>query len=134
MPNFSNRSKTKLKEADLRLQKILEKAIEIVDFTVLTGHRGKEEQNKAYEGGFSKLRYPKSKHNSNPSLAVDITPFPIDFKNTRAFYYLAGVVKAIAYNMNIQVTWGGDWDGDDDFRDNKFNDLVHYELDNDTDN
>jgi len=134
MPSFSNRSRIKLNEADPRLQKIMNEAIKIYDFTVLTAHRGKEEQNTAYENGYSKLRYPKSKHNKKPSLAVDIAPFPINYKNIKSFYFLAGIIKAIAYQMNISITWGGDWDDDNDFTDNKFNDLVHFELDDDTNN
>jgi peptidoglycan LD-endopeptidase CwlK len=30
--------------------------------------------------------------------------------------------------MGIEIRWGGDWDGDGDLSDHKFNDLPHFEL------
>jgi peptidoglycan L-alanyl-D-glutamate endopeptidase CwlK len=44
------------------------------------------------------------------------------------FYYLAGMVKERARNLNISIRWGGDWDGDYRFFDQTFYDLVHFEL------
>jgi len=128
MYSFSKSSEKRLKELQIDLQSILTEAIEIVDFAVLTGYRDEETQNKAYQNGFSKLKFPQSKHNSEPSKAVDIAPSPVDYKDTKRFYYLAGIIKAIAHKRNIPIRWGGDWDNDNDFTDNKFNDLVHFEL------
>jgi len=31
--------------------------------------------------------------------------------------------------MGIRLRWGGDWDGDTELDDNKFDDLPHFELD-----
>jgi hypothetical protein len=28
----------------------------------------------------------------------------------------------------VRVRWGGDWDGDFETKDNKFDDLVHFEI------
>ena len=30
--------------------------------------------------------------------------------------------------MTYAVRWGGDWDGDGDWRDERFLDMPHYEL------
>lgn len=129
MPTFSRRSKKILnEELDTRLQLILNEAIKIYDFTILEGRRDMLTQNKLYQEGKSKLRYPESKHNSDPSKAVDIAPYPIRWDDLPRFYYLAGIIKAIAHTRGIAIRWGGDWDSDGDFRDNRFNDLVHFEL------
>ena len=42
--------------------------------------------------------------------------------------YFAGVVKGIASQMGIGIRWGGDWDMDTEVKDNRFDDLVHFEL------
>ena len=49
-------------------------------------------------------------------------------KDVGRFYYFSGIVKAIAVSMNIEIRWGGDWDNDNDFNDQTFDDLCHYEL------
>jgi len=30
--------------------------------------------------------------------------------------------------MGLKIRWGGDWDMDTQTKDNKFDDLVHFEL------
>lgn len=128
MPKFSKKSLEKLSQCDERLQLVLNEAIKYYDFTILEGHRGKELQNMYYEQGKSKLKYPKSKHNSFPSIAVDIAPYPIDWNDRERFYFMAGVVKGIANSMGIKLRWGGDWDQDHDFKDQTFFDLPHFEI------
>ena len=126
---FSARSQDALDECDVRLQRVLAKAIEVLDFTVLEGHRGEARQNQMVANGKSKLRWPNSKHNQSPSLAVDIAPYPIDWANQHSqFQYLAGVVMGIAHEMGIDLRWGGDWDRDGQLSDNTFNDLPHFEV------
>ena len=49
-------------------------------------------------------------------------------KNQARFYFLAGMIKERADQLNIRIKWGGDWDSDLDFFDQTFDDLVHYEL------
>lgn len=92
------------------------------------------EQNAAFRSGKSKLEYPKSKHNKAPSMAVDVAPYPIDWYDEKRFHYFAGhvmgVAKILHYEgfMTHRVRWGGDWDNDTQVKDNKFDDLVHFEL------
>ncbi len=61
-------------------------------------------------------------------MAVDIAPYPIDWKDHKRFYYLAGIVKGVASQMGIKVRWGGDWDSDNDLNDQSFMDLGHFEI------
>lgn len=78
--------------------------------------------------GFSKVRFPNSRHNVNPSLAVDVAPWPIDWMDTERFIYFGGYVKGIAAQLGIPIRWGGDWDGDFELKDNLFNDYGHFEI------
>ena len=128
MYHFSQGSKDRLNTLHPDLQFLLHKAIMIMDFSVTWGVRNETEQNTIFEKGASKLQYPDSKHNKEPSQAVDIDPYPIDYKDVRRYYILAGIMKALAKEHNIKIRWGGDWDSDNDLTDQTFNDLAHFEL------
>lgn len=128
MPKFSKRSQTKLDTCHPDLKTLFTKVVETFDCTVLCGYRGEEEQNDAYDSGRSKVRYPDGKHNHNPSNAVDVAPYPIDWNDKDRFYFFAGFVKGLATSMGIKIRWGGDWDGDNDLKDQTFFDLPHFEL------
>ncbi len=128
MPRFSQRSLDRLETCDERLQRIFTEVIRITDCTVLDGHRGRERQNELYASGASQLRYPRSKHNGLPSLAVDVAPYPLDWDDLPRFYRFAGVVFGVAGMLDIPLRWGGDWDRDWDLKDNRFNDLPHFEI------
>lgn len=132
MPRFSRSSKKKLATCDQRLQNIFNEVVKKWDCTIVCGTRGKDEQDKAYNEGRSMLKFPKSKHNSNPSIAVDVTPYyagvGIDWSDTIGFAYFAGYVKRIAEEMGVNLRWGGDWDGDKRNKDQTFNDLPHFEI------
>lgn len=128
MPNYSRKSSEKLGTCDDRLQLIFNEVIKQFDCSILQGHRGEEEQNEKYRNGLSKVQYPNSKHNSLPSLAVDVAPYPIDWNDRERFCYFAGYVKGIASSLGIKLRWGGDWDRDTQVKDNNFDDLPHFEL------
>ncbi|GIW77867.1 MAG: peptidase [Phycisphaerae bacterium] len=128
MPSFSRISLERLETVDPRLREVLEEAIKHFDFTVLCGHRGKEEQNRLYSSGRTKVMWPDSKHNTYPSLAVDVAPYPIDWGDRERFYYLAGLIMGIAASKGLRLRWGGDWDMDGKFDDNRFDDLPHFEI------
>lgn len=95
----------------------LEKRMRIV---VIQGHRGKDLQDKYFEEGTSKLKFPKSKHNALPSEAIDVCPRPIDWSHIEGFKQMGAFAKEIAAELGISIRWGGDWD--------KFKDYVHIEL------
>lgn len=128
MSKFSASSSARLSECDPRLQTVFNKVLESYDCTIVVGYRGEKEQNDAFEHGLSKLRFPDSKHNKSPSLAVDAAPFPVKWDHKNSFYHFAGYVLGVAEGLGIKLRWGGDWDGDRDLADQSFYDLVHFEL------
>ena len=128
MANFGKTSKKRLKTCDEKLQSLFNEVVKVFDCSILVGHRGEEDQNKAYKEGNSQVKWPKGKHNKKPSSAVDVAPYPIDWEDRERFSYFAGFVKGVAWRLNIPIRWGGDWDGDTELSDNNFDDLVHFEL------
>ncbi len=128
MPSFSRRSLAKLNTAHPELQRLFLAVIIEHDCTILCGHRNKEDQDGAFADGMSLLQFPHSKHNSLPSMAVDAAPYPIDWKDTKRFIAFGFAVNAIAKKLGISIRWGGDWDGDGDLKDQRFMDLVHFEI------
>ncbi len=128
MPKFSKKSLSKLETCDKRLQDLFLRVVKKFDCTILEGHRSKDRQNKLFDEGKSKLKYPKGKHNSLPSKAVDVAPYPIDWNDRERFTYFAGYVLGIAYQMGLKIRWGGDWDMDTQVKDNNFDDLPHFEI------
>lgn len=128
MPTFSQLSRQRLASCDPRLQSVFNEVIKHFDCFVLVGHREKAEQDQAVAEGRSKLPWPKSKHNSLPSLAVDVAPYPLDWEDRERLCYFAGWVMAIAATKGVALRWGGDWNRDTQVRDNSFDDLVHFEI------
>ncbi len=132
MPKFSRRSKEILFTCHDDLQTIMNDVVLITDIKIISGKREEDEQNWLFENGFSKKMFPNSKHNSevNDALseAVDIAPYPVDWKDEEKFYYIAGHVKGVAGMLGIRLRWGGDWDMDDDLHDQSFMDLGHFEI------
>ena len=112
MPRFGKRSKKRLATCDDRLQDLFKIVIKYFDCTVIQGLRGEAEQNQAYDAGRSKLRYPDGKHNADPSKAVDVAPYPIDWSDRDRFHYFGGFVLGIASQLGLKIRWGGDWDRD----------------------
>jgi len=128
MPYYSKRSQSRLETAHPLLQDLFNEVIKHADCTILEGHRDKARQNMLYRQCKSKAQYPDSRHNALPSLAVDVAPYPIDWEDLRRFYYFGGIVKGVAFVLDIPLRWGGDWDGDLQVKDQNFNDLPHFEL------
>ena len=129
MPYFSDHSMRIIKECDPRLQSIFLIVIKIMDCRALSGKRGEEEQNELYRQGKTKLKYPESYHNKVPySKAIDIAPYPIDWNDRERFVYFAGIVIGVAEMLGHKVTWGGDWDRDFEVKDNIFDDLAHFQI------
>lgn len=113
MPSFSKLSSDRLMTCDPRIIRVMQEVIKFYDITILCGHRTEEEQEKAFREGASKLHYPHSRHNKYPSLAVDIAPYPIDWKDEARFGKMAGIVLRIAHEMDVPLEWGYDlwgWD------------------------
>ncbi len=128
MPSFSQNSQNELVTVDNRLQEVFSEVIKHFDCTIIQGHRTQVEQDEKFRQGLSKVQFPNSKHNSVPSLAVDVAPYPIDWNDRERFTLFAGIVIGIGLSMGYTIRWGGDWDQDTQVRDNKFDDLPHFEI------
>jgi len=128
MPKFGRKSRERLATCDKKLQDVFNEVIKKVDCSVLEGHRDERRQDKLYEEGKTKVRYPMGRHNSKPSRAVDVVPYPVDWKDRERFHLFAGFVIGVAYRMGIALRWGGDWNMNWEVDDNKFDDFPHFEL------
>lgn len=132
MRTWSKRSQAVYDTLDQRLQVLMTRIRdEVCDISLISGYRDREEQNTAYENDNSTLRWPDSKHNRKPSIAVDFQPYPYPKENPRlwgALGYCAGRAFAIAQQEGFRIRWGGDWDMDGDLTDQTFDDLFHLEI------
>jgi hypothetical protein len=124
MPRFGSRSRRRLKGVDTKLVNVLNETIKLMDITVIEGVRSKKRQAELLKKGATKVKY--SKHMEGK--AVDVAPYPIQWKDRERFHYMGGIVRGVASQMGIKVRWGGDWDSDGEIKDNNFDDLVHIEL------
>lgn len=153
MPAFGTGSQKKLNTCTSEIQLICNEAIKYIDFSIVTGHRTKEEQNALYPK-YTKLKWPKGNHNSFPSNAVDIAPYIKPYGTIfggkdqiekmmstynkskaeandfvlKSYARLIGYIEAVAIQKNISIRVGMDWDGDFDMLDQSFHDLGHWEL------
>ena len=135
MPKFGKLSLDRLATCDERIQKVMNEAIKHYDFTVLYGYRTPAEQFELFKQGRTLTngvwkvtgktvtnldgKTKMSNHNSNPSKAIDIAPFPIDWNNIQRFLDMAKVVKEAAKTVGVEITYGGDW---------KMKDYPHFEV------
>jgi peptidoglycan L-alanyl-D-glutamate endopeptidase CwlK len=138
MPQFGQQSVRNLYECEQPLIDLFEEVVKHYDCSIIEGIRSQEEQDKLYHAGKSKLKWPHGKHNvtdSQPmSLAVDVIPYPgvLDgvsiWEDLNRFYHFIGFVRGVAAVMGIPIRCGADWDGDNNLRNQTFNDLPHIEL------
>lgn len=133
MAKFGSKSLLRLATCHPDLQRLFKRVVQTYDCTVLEGHRNKPRQDKMLELGRSKLRWPRSKHNSLPSEAVDVMPWfmtkpHVDWEDREAIAKFAGYVLATAEEMGIKIRWGGDWDNDNRVGDERFSDMPHFEI------
>jgi len=103
-----------------RIIEIMNIVVKIMDNTILCGHRGEAEQNKAFIEGKSNARFGESKHNEIPSEAVDVAPYPIDWNDTERFARLAGIIEGVAHMLDYKIRWGGDFAS--------IKDMPHFEI------
>lgn len=130
MPGYSKKSMRKLNTCHPNLKRLFLEVVKEFDNTIIEGHRGKVRQNRYFEKGSSKVKYPDGKHNKKPSAAVDSAPWlngKIVYEPRQCYFY-AGYVKAKAESMGINIRLGADWDGDKDINDQKFRDIIHFEI------
>ena len=107
---FSPRSQAALDSAHPDVQRLFQAVLAAGhDCTILVGHRGQEEQDECCRRGVSKTPWPTSKHNSMPSNAVDVMPYPIDWDDGKRLDAFALIVFATAAKLGIGVRWGGNF-------------------------
>ena len=138
MPRFGTGSIKQLTSCHQDLQTIFNEVVVFYDCSILEGLRDRARQEALFEQAKTKVKYPNSKHNQRPSMACDVSPYPVKWevsaKNIARHYYLAGIVESTAWFLFARgeirhlIRWGGDWDRDHDFTDQTFDDLVHFEL------
>lgn len=140
MNKWSQKSKDKLNTCHPDLILIANEVLRVHDCSVFEGHRTQEKQDEYYNNGTSKVKYPNGKHNSIPSMAIDLAPYkkgadPYDMENV---LYFAGIVMSTAANLYRQglithkLKWGGSWSTQLDatfaFDRGGFFDGIHFEL------
>ena len=139
MPYYSTRSATRLAECHADLRALFDEVIKHRDCSILCGARSKEDQDTAVAEGRSKAAWPTSNHNVDgakrvTSWAVDVSPYPIDWEDLERFADFATFTLETAAamladgRMTHAIRWGGDWDLDGDWKDERFLDMPHYEL------
>ncbi len=117
MPSFSARSLKNLGTCHIDLQILFNEVIKTFDCIVMEGYRNKEDQEKAFASGNSKLHYPNGKHNQNPSNAADVYPYPINWNDEKLALWFGGYVLGIAQKLKDEgkithtIRWGGSWNG-----------------------
>lgn len=124
---FSDRSKRNLEGVHPSLVACCELALQTseVDFTVIEGTRTLERQKEYVARGVSKTL--KSYHLIQPDgygHAVDLYPYYKGSVQVDApeIYWrmIAEAMKGAAEDLDLKITWGGDW--------KSFQDMPHYQL------
>ena len=119
---MNTKSLDRLKQCHPDLIRLIMRVDEIYPTHVICGYRGEEDQNKAFNEKKSQLKFPNSKHNKKPSLAVDVVSGNgkvIAWSDLKSFEILSLTIEAIAEEMDIKIRLG---------RDFKFKDWPHIEL------
>lgn len=121
MFKLSEKSLQRLTGVHPDLQAVVKRAIEItpVDFLVIEGLRTKERQ--AYLFGKGATKTMNSYHITGH--AVDIAPI-VDGKvswDWKYFHPMADAMKSAAKELNVKLTWGGDFVS--------FKDGPHFQID-----
>ncbi len=127
MNRYSSNSKANLDTCHPRIQDLLREVLKTYDHSVLSGYRGELEQNDLCDSTPPKstLRYPHSKHNTLPSMAVDVQPYPM--RHVYDLIRFIGYVERTALNLGVKIRLGLDWDMDRDTS-NNWVDAYHIEY------
>ena len=125
MYRWGKKSKSMIETCDERLQKMADMMLARSEFdlTITCGHRNEKDQNWAFVNGKSKARFGQSKHNTYPSQAIDIVPYPIPKNwdpNDRRWQEMALNAMWCAGKLGFEITWGGSF--------KSLSDKPHFEL------
>ena len=135
MATFGKTSNRRLDTAHNIFQVLMRRVVARRDCSCTEGFRDEVKQNFYFKKKTSKVKWPNSKHNSEPSMAVDITPYPEMWDSKSAFFELRDIIleeweimQQQSVTEGFELRWGGDWDSDGDFDDQTFMDYPHWEL------
>lgn len=158
MIKFGKRSLDAMTGIHPNLRKVLDKAAEMAeaseDFMVLQGPRTREQMMENYGKGrtvaelarwkipasyaqpsaakVTWLRDPfKSDHRimeDGFGHAVDLAPYPVDFKDVKRYVQLYHLIMAAARCEGVKLRSGMDWDKDGNLMEKGETDLGHFEL------
>lgn len=128
MFSLGNRSRLRLRGIHPDLVRVVKRAIAVtlVDFTVLEGVRSLERQRKLFKAKASKTM--NSRHLTGH--AVDLGAY-LDGEvrwDWPLYYEIANAMIAASRAENVPIRWGGDWDSDGEYDDEKWRDGPHFEL------
>jgi peptidoglycan L-alanyl-D-glutamate endopeptidase CwlK len=73
------------------------------EISIICGFRNKEDQDADYASGASKAKWPKSEHNTIPSIAADVFPCPLDWNDIDAFLELRNWFEICGNLMGIKT-------------------------------
>lgn len=123
---FGKRSLDNLRGVHPDLVKVANRALELspIDFTITEGLRTVARQKELVAKGLSKTM--NSRHITGH--AVDFVPLPVDWNNVEPFITVAKCFLQASKELGIPIRWGGDWNMNGDWKDEKFRDLPHAEL------
>ena len=126
-------SLARLQGVDETLVNVVKRAIEIseVDFTVMEGVRTLERQRELYAQGRTTpgkivTWTMKSKHIEGK--AVDLVPYPLDWNDIEKFNKIKDAMFQAAKELDVNLRWGADWDGDGKYREKGEYDSPHFEI------
>ena len=123
MYKWGKTSKDRLATCDKRLQDLADMMLarSPFDLTIICGYRTEQEQNEAYNKGKSRAKFGESKHNTFPSQAIDIAPYPLNWDSGDSRWMeMALNAMWCAGRLNLDITWGGSF--------KSISDKPHFQL------
>lgn len=142
MPYYGAKSKAKLATCHLDIVEVCIRAIAGgPDHTIIWGGRSAAVQADLVTDGFSQRLDSLHVIGEGRELsdAIDLAPWPVvwpnretqsrsDFEDAiKRFHVLAGYVLGIAEALGVALLWGGDWNMNWVYTDQRFDDLGHFE-------
>lgn len=126
-------SLARLQGVDETLVNVVKRAIEIseVDFTVMEGVRTLERQRELYAQGRTdpgKIVTWTMKSRHIEGKAVDLVPYPLDWNDLEKFNKIKDAMFQAARELDVNLRWGADWDGDGNYREKGEYDSPHFEI------
>lgn len=131
--NLGKTSLARLQGVDETLVNVVKRAIEIsdVDFTVMEGVRTLERQRELYAQGRTapgKIVTWTMKSRHIEGKAVDLVPYPLDWNDLEKFNKIKDAMFQAAKELDVNLRWGADWDGDGNYREKGEYDSPHFEI------